>query len=376
MIQDCLRPGALGAISVLFFALLITACSPTEPSFHETETPLRLSAWKLLTIDGDMLKPHESSLVFRPANQLFTDYAHKLRTLWIPAGSQARLVDGEIDYPIGSVLTKTFYYPVDAEGQYLKTADNGVAAIDLQQNRLIETRLLVRRESGWKAMPYVWNDEQSEAFLRVAGASQSVQLVSNEGSLDFVYFVPNENQCAACHVTEHPDGQMHPLGAIARELSSVLENAGGDPVLQTELMRRRGWLDQLPTRMEAVSWQTYTPDIQDPALVEALALAYLNIHCGHCHNPEGAADTSGLLLDGSHSLAVNLGVCKPPVAAGGGAGDLQYSIVPAAPEQSILIYRMNSLAPDEMMPELGRSLVHHEGVELIRHWIATMPGGC
>jgi hypothetical protein len=41
-----------------------------------------------------------------------------------------------------------------------------------------------------------------------------------------------------------------------------------------------------------------------------------------------------------------------------------------------LIYRMNSLAPDEMMPELGRSLVHHEGLELIRHWIATMPGGC
>ena len=116
MIQDCLRPGTLGAISALLFTLLITACSPSEPWFHATETPLRLSAWKLLTIYGDVLTPHESSLVFRPANQLFTDYAHKLRTLWIPTGSQARLVDGEIDYPIGSVLTKTFYYPVDAEG--------------------------------------------------------------------------------------------------------------------------------------------------------------------------------------------------------------------------------------------------------------------
>ncbi|MBV56568.1 MAG: SO2930 family diheme c-type cytochrome [Pseudohongiellaceae bacterium] len=376
MIKEWLRPRILGAISVLFYTLLISACSPSEPSFHESETPLRLSAWKLLTIDGDALIPHPSSLVFRPANQLFTDYAHKLRTLWIPTGSQARLVNGEIDYPPGSVLTKTFYYPLDPEGRYLKTIDHGVAAIDLQKNRLIETRLLVRRESGWKAMPYVWNDEQSEAFLRVAGASKSVQLVRDEGILDFVYFVPNENQCSACHVTEHPDGQMHPLGATARELSSSFDHAGDDPVLQTELMRKRSWLDQLPTRMEAVSWQTYSADIQDPALVEELALAYLNIHCGHCHNPEGAADTSGLLLDGSHSLAVNLGVCKPPVAAGGGAGDLQFSIVPAAPEKSILIYRMNSLAPDEMMPELGRSLVHHEGLELIRHWIATMPGGC
>jgi uncharacterized repeat protein (TIGR03806 family) len=376
MIQQWLRPGTLGAISVLFYTLLTAACSPTEPAFHETETPLRLSAWKLLTIKRDVLIPHESSLVFRPANQLFTDYAHKLRTLWIPAGSQAQLLGGEIDYPVGSVLTKTFYYPVDAEGRYLKIADNGVDKIDLEKNRLIETRLLVRKESGWTAMPYVWNDEQSEAFLRVAGASKNIHLLRDEGILDFVYFVPNKNQCSACHVTEHPDGQIHPLGAIARELSSALDHAGGDPVLQTELMRRRGWLDELPTRMEAVSWQSYSADIQDPELVEEFALAYLNIHCGHCHNPEGAADTSGLLLDGSHTLAVNLGVCKPPVAAGGGAGDLQYSIVPAAPEESILIYRMNSLAPDEMMPELGRSLVHHEGIELLRHWIATMPGGC
>jgi len=376
MIQDRSRPGTSGAFSLLFFTLLINACSPSAPSFHETETPLRLSAWKLLTIKGGALVPHESSLVFSPANQLFTDYAHKLRTLWIPTESQAHLVDGEIDYPIGSVLTKTFYYPVDPEGRYLKSTDYGVAAIDLQKNRLIETRLLVRRESGWKAMPYVWNDGQSEAFLRVAGTSKSISLVGNEGISDFVYFVPNENQCSACHVTEHPDGQMHPLGAIASQLNSVRDHTGGDPVLQTEVMRRRGWLDQLPTPVETVSWHSYSSELQDPEIIEDLALAYLNIHCGHCHNPEGPADTSGLLLDGSHSLAVNLGICKPPVAAGGGAGNLRYSIVPGAPDQSILIYRMNSRAPDEMMPELGRSLVHHEGIALIRHWIADMPGDC
>ncbi|HAT28004.1 MAG TPA: hypothetical protein DCS89_13390, partial [Gammaproteobacteria bacterium] len=51
MIKEWLRPRILGAISVLFYTLLISACSPSEPSFHESETPLRLSAWKLLTID-------------------------------------------------------------------------------------------------------------------------------------------------------------------------------------------------------------------------------------------------------------------------------------------------------------------------------------
>jgi hypothetical protein len=71
-----------------------------------------------------------------------------------------------------------------------------------------------------------------------------------------------------------------------------------------------------------------------------------------------------------------MGVCKPPVAAGGGAGDLQYGIVPGDPDSSILHYRVASAKPDEMMPELGRSLVHEEGVALIREWIGTLTGSC
>ena len=53
-----------------------------------------------------------------------------------------------------------------------------------------------------------------------------------------------------------------------------------------------------------------------------------------------------------------------------------YSIVPGDPERSILHYRMQSIAPDEMMPELGRSLVHQEGIDLIYRWISEMPGSC
>ena len=100
------------------------------------------------------------------------------------------------------------------------------------------------------------------------------------------------------------------------------------------------------------------------------------MHCGHCHNKNGAADTSALLLDGSHDLMINMGVCKTPVAAGGGAGNKKYSIVPGSPEESILMYRMLSDQPDEMMPELGRSLVHQGGIEIIREWISKMPGSC
>ena len=365
MTEINLRSAVLSA-----FLLLFAACSESPPVFHESERPLRLSDWQLFANDSAELVPSAASVVFRPNNPLFTDYAHKLRTLWIPQGLRAEVVDDEINYPVGTVLSKTFYYPRSSSTTLAKVADNGLQKINLSENQLIETRLLVRKSDGWDAFPYVWNDEQTEAFLRVAGASEQVSLQSPGSTevTDFTYFVPNENQCAGCHTTVHPDGAMHPLGALLSQLNVDSNDTGiASPLAQ---MVARGWISDEEAFPRSTSWQDPAAPLQDRAL------AYLNMQCGHCHNPQGAADTSGLILDNSQTLAINRGVCKPPVAAGGGAGDLRYAIVPGQPEESILLYRMHSDKPDEMMPELGRSLIHSEGVDLISRWIAEMPGEC
>ncbi len=41
-----------------------------------------------------------------------------------------------------------------------------------------------------------------------------------------------------------------------------------------------------------------------------------------------------------------------------------------------MVYRMNSTSPAVAMPELGRSLIHDEGVQLIRDWISAQTGDC
>ncbi len=355
-------------IAAFIAVLILTGCQQADPTPHLNGSPARLSEWGLFKLDKASIKPNSATEVYLPANQLFTDYAHKLRTLYVPQDAKATLVSAEIEYPIGSILSKTFYYPVDELGRFVKVADQGRREIDLAENKLVETRILVRREAGWEAFPYVWNDEQTEAFLRVAGASKQVSLVSDITAEDFNYFVPNENQCSGCHVTSHPDGGMHPLGAVASQLHAKYSPT--DNSLQTENLVAKGWLDQAPTSAPTESWQ------DDTLPLDTRATAYLNMQCGHCHNPEGAADTSALILNGQHALAVNRGICKPPIAAGGGAGDLRYSIHPGLPKESILLYRMASTKPDEMMPELGRSLTHNEGIELISKWIEVMPGTC
>ena len=49
-----------------------------------------------------------------------------------------------------------------------------------------------------------------------------------------------------------------------------------------------------------------------------------------------------------------------------------YNIVPWYPEKSIIEFRINSVDPGIMMPELSRKLIHKEGVELIQTWIREM----
>ncbi|MGY0040395.1 hypothetical protein [Pedobacter sp. NJ-S-72] len=63
---------------------------------------------------------------------------------------------------------------------------------------------------------------------------------------------------------------------------------------------------------------------------------------------------------------------KAPVSAGGGAGGLDYDVIPGDADHSILLYRMNSAEPGTAMPELARTVVHKEGVKLIREWINSL----
>ncbi len=111
--------------------------------------------------------------------------------------------------------------------------------------------------------------------------------------------------------------------------------------------------------------------------MEERARAYLDANCSHCHDRHGPAASSALYLSAQEKEPHTLGRCKAPVAAGRGSGkDLPFDIVPGKPERSIIVYRLGSQDPGVMMPELGRSLVHEEGVALIREWIQQMQGTC
>ena len=375
---------ALGAACALLLALALPACSraPAAVRFHAEGNPPRLSDWNVVFAKGQRLELNEGVVAYELNTPLFSDYAHKLRTVWLPAGTTARYdAKQAFDFPVGTIISKTFYYPVEAGvrgGDVVLRKDSSPAefagqGLDLGQVRLVETRLLVRRKEGWIALPYVWNADQTDAELARAGDVLALQLLDADGQrTDFNYSVPNANQCAGCHAPDNKANRVEPIGLRARHVNrdhlyeQGLEN-------QLSHLARIGYLSGAPEPAQAPR----NADWSDEKLpLEGRARAYLDINCGHCHNGKGPANTSGLWLDADTTENMRLGVCKPPVAAGQGTGDHTFDVVPGKPAESILSYRLGSTDPGAMMPELGRSTRHAEGQALIDAWIAAMPGDC
>jgi uncharacterized repeat protein (TIGR03806 family) len=197
--------------------------------------------------------------------------------------------------------------------------------------------------------------------------------VSDSGDREnFNYVVPDQSQCVSCHAHDWTTRALQPIGLKARHLNRDYRYTDGDENELAHLMRV-GYLSDAPAPADAprnANWM-------DPhASLDARARAYLDINCGHCHNPKGAANTTGLTLDITTPEDRHIGLCKPPTAAGQGTGDHMFDIVPGHPDDSILPYRLSSTEPGTMMPEIGRSTAHTEGIALIRAWIAAQPGDC
>ena len=370
--------GRFAFAAALVAAITLAGCKRgAEPvQFHAQGQPQSLSEWHVVESDGQRLRLNQGVEPYALNSALFSDYAHKLRTIWMPQGSAAKYDANEaFDFPVGTIISKTFYYPRGNDGAVLRVAESAAESIDgldLRKVQLIETRLLVRREAGWAALPYVWNEAQTEATLARAGESIRLALHKPDGSAkqDFTYMVPDENQCAGCHATNNTTRELHPIGPKARHLNR--EDPWHPGENQLARMAKAGRLQGLPS--DAVPFNARFDDAGAP--VADRARAYLDINCGHCHSAVGPADTSGLWLDAATDEPRRLGLCKPPVAAGQGTGDHMFDIVPGRPQDSILIYRMASLDPGAMMPELGRGTVHEEGVALVRDWITAWLGSC
>ncbi|MEE9407365.1 MAG: SO2930 family diheme c-type cytochrome [Polaribacter sp.] len=365
--------------SLLIFSLLIISCQKNEKTIKKDEY---ISISGLLTAKDTVTNYDEIGLkklsdygfFNQPLNQLipatrqvvpyelnsplFTDYASKKRFISFPEGTSAKYKSDEavLTFPTGTIIIKNFYY----KNEDLKTTKSDV---------IIETRLLIKDEKNkWKTIPYIWNEEQTEAYLYILGKDIDLVLEKNterKEKVTFKYSVPNINMCKNCHVKNQ---DLVPLGPTPRQMHR-------DNLFEKETKNQLAYLKEnnFIEGLSSVSVVKKLPNYQDKSkTITNRARAYLDVNCAHCHQEKGSAKTSGLHLMYQEENYYKIGVNKPPVAAGKGSGNLAFDIVVGKPNESILLYRMKHLEPDIVMPEIGKNLVHKEGVKLIEDWIASM----
>lgn len=334
-----------GLAALAAAALLVSAAADSaqvkDAAITAPALPRKLSEFGFFAGPG-ATRPAPALVAYSLRTPLFSDYAEKQRYVYVPTGLKvAADSEGRLEFPVGSALIKTFGY------------GSGAAF------RPIETRVLLRRANGWEALPYVWNADLSDAELKIAGTRLPVTVTRPDGQrVQISYAVPNKNQCKECHSSA---GAVVPIGPVAANLAIAPDKAAA-------FRQRIDWAGA-PINADGAVWNNSATGSLDQR-----ARAYLMVNCAHCHNPRGSASNSGLFFNYAAAAdRTSTGLYKRPVAAGRGSGGREFDIAPGRPDQSIMVHRMSSTEPGVAMPEVGRSMVHEEGVALIRQWISSLP---
>lgn len=253
--------------------------TPATPQVETSESryaiprkPHKMLSEYALFQDPSHQIPSEDVVPYQVNTETFTDYATVRRFVRIPPGQSAQHREqGVLDFPVHTILVQTLSYPHDARDPS-------------QGERLIETRLLIRRDEGWQPVPYIWNEEGTDARKSVAGGIFEVSWIHFDGeSRDLKYIVPNTNDCNRCH--EDNSGESVPIGVTSWNLNTDIETDPGSSN-QLDEWARSGLLTGLPGTADSLA---RLPRWNDPASgsVHDRARAWLDVNCGFCHSPDG-----------------------------------------------------------------------------------------
>ena len=257
--------------------IMIASCRKNDDNF-EVQIPdfnfpqtisfeSSLSAYNIFEGTPSNLIPSEDFELLELSSSLFTDYAHKQRLVKIPEGTSiTRLIGGSLDFPDGTILTKTFFYFNDERDTSLG-------------KRIIETRLEIKESGTWNIATYLWNESQTDATLKLDGQDTPVSWINSQGNnRSTLYHVPTQNECMTCHQS---NSTLSPIGPTLLNLNKTV-NRNGTELNQLAHLQSLGLLEQFSVTdiPQMVDYNDLNASLSDRGR------AYLAINCAHCHNPQ------------------------------------------------------------------------------------------
>lgn len=314
--------------------------------------PARLSETGVFA-DLQSLTPVAGVLPYDLVLSFWSDGAVKSRLAAIPAGKVQFSVDGEWQFPPGTVMVKTFDLPLDARQP--------------QQRRRLETRLLVIGDAGSVyGVTYKWRADLSDAELLADSASEDITIRDASGQASTqTWYYPGRAECLECHNT-HTPGQ---LGPKTRQMNRDVTYADGTTGNQLLHWNRLGLFAPALDEGDIASMPRLArPDEAGRDVIDR-ARSYLDANCAHCHRPGGTVAN----FDARYSTPLaEQKIIDGPVLIDQGV-DRARVISPHDPWRSIMLLRVNTNG-DMRMPPLARKTIDQQGVAVLSEWIDSMEG--
>jgi len=303
--------------------------------------------------EGNMtnLKPVYGVLPYKITSGLFIDYAKAQTFVWMPKGSKASYVNDHsiLDFPNGAVLITTHYF------------EN---VLPEKNRKMIETRLLIKKEGEWVLVNYKWNDKQSEATLTTEGSFVNVTIDDNNETKVVNYKIPSYDECFTCH---NKYDEILPIGPKPQNINEDFLFKDG---IKNQLKKwaEFGYLDTSNVPSEIASVVDWSDESQP---LDLRVRSYLDINCAHCHSDKGYCEYTPMRFsfnDTSDFKNIGVGVEHNFELEEG----FSHIVSPGKSKESALLFRLSSTLDEYKMPIMGRNLQHKEGVKLIEQWINSL----
>lgn len=302
--------------------------------------------------DLKTLQPNASLIPYDVVNPLWSDGAFKQR--WIDSTRAQGHVDFSPDdaynVPAGTVFLKHFELELT----------NGVPS----SRRRVETRALVKTDSGVYGLTYRWGDSLTNAYLVPPEGTNDTFVINDGGILRTqVWNYPTWDQCQACH--NKTAGYI--LGFRTHQLNRTVLISGSATNQLAWLASQGLFTDSSGIVPEHL---THLAALDDPiAPAQYRVRSYLESNCMHCHQPGGRSEA---LWDAR---------IKTPLSAAQilGASTLFYPppmkiIDPGNITNSYMLARVSNRVPLYQMPPIATSITDDSFINLLSTWIQQMPG--
>ena len=292
------------------------------------------------------LTPNPGIIPYEVNVPFWSDGAAKRRWFSLPDLSQTMDFsrEGNWSFPAGAVWIKHFE---------LTNAVSGPV-------RRLETRFLMKTETGMYGVTYRWGDSTTNAVL-VPPEGLDEPIAVRDGGIvrTQVWRYPSRSECLACHTP----AAGYALGFNTAQLNRDGPFGASAAHNQIQALDAAGYFQVGVSNIHTMPVLAQLSDSN--ASREFRVRSYLEVNCASCHQPGG----SGY---GSWDARVKTPLRDAGIVEGNlfnSDGDPENRVVkPGSAEHSMLLTRISQLGEDHM-PPIATRVLNAEAINLLREWI-------